>query len=182
MPTQVDDELEKYAAKPSGDDELEKYAQKPAPKSGSLDEYLSQPFNAGSSGSSSEPSLLHKITHEYPAAALSAAGLPTSLSDVPDWARKMTGQTKGQPIKLGSVKDIGAPVIQPIKEAAKNPTEENIVNAVPIIGPGSVQSAHKFVEGKPGEGVASLAGTIAPFAAPKVAKWPQRNCQQLPKL
>ena len=47
MPTQVDDELEKYAAKPSGDDELEKYAQKAAPKSGSLEEYLSTPHTGG---------------------------------------------------------------------------------------------------------------------------------------
>jgi hypothetical protein len=149
-------------------DFFEKKAAANAPKSGSLEEYLSTPHNG--IASAEEPSLLHKITHEYPAAALSAAGLPTSLSNVPDWVRKMTGQTKGQPIKLGSPKDIGAPVIQPIKEAAKNPTEENIVNAVPMIGPGSVQAAHKFAEGKPGEGIASLAGTVAPFVGPKVGR------------
>lgn len=50
MPTQVDDELEKYAAKSSSDDdELEKYAQKAKPASGSLDEYLSKPFDASGS-------------------------------------------------------------------------------------------------------------------------------------
>src|ERR1700675_2331037 len=76
-------------------DFFEKKAAASAPKPGSLDEYLSKPFDASGGGDSSEPSLLHKITHEYPAAALSAAGLPTSLSDVPDWVRKMTGQTKG---------------------------------------------------------------------------------------
>jgi hypothetical protein len=139
-----------------------------AAKPGSLEEYLSTPHNG--TASAEEPSLLHKITHEYPAAALSAAGLPTSLSDVPDWVRKMTGQAKGQPLKLGSPKDIGAPVIQPIKEAAKNPTEENIIGAVPMIGPGSVQAAHKFAEGKPGEGIASLAGTVSPFVGPKVGR------------
>jgi len=49
MPTEVDDELKKYAAKPaSDDDELEKYAHKPAvSEAGSLEDYLGKQYVPG---------------------------------------------------------------------------------------------------------------------------------------
>ncbi len=106
--------------------------------------------------------------------ALGAAGLPESISDIPNWARRMTGQEKGKGFELGSPKDIGAPVIEPVKKAVANPTEENVVGAVPFLGPASVQAAQRFKAGDIAGGAGSLVGAAAPVVmpikAPEIAK------------
>lgn len=62
---------------------------------------------------------------------LGATGLlPTSIKDIPRWGRYMVGQEPGQ-----------KPFWESFKEAASNPTERNLVGAVPIIGPTSVAMA-----------------------------------------
>jgi hypothetical protein len=61
---------------------------------------------------------------------LSNAMLPTSISDIPKWGSRMLGQEPGQ-----------KPWWNSFKEAWSNPTERNIVGAVPVAGPISVSAA-----------------------------------------
>src|SRR5438034_11521682 len=71
-------------------------------------------------GNSSKPGVLSKAwdrANEYAGKALSAAGLPQSISDIPDWARHLVGMAPDS-----------KPFWDPIHEAAKNPTQENLVN------------------------------------------------------
>jgi hypothetical protein len=61
---------------------------------------------------------------------LSFSMLPNSISDIPTWASRMLGQEPGQ-----------KPWWEPFKEAWANPTERNIVGAVPVAGPIAVSAA-----------------------------------------
>ena len=108
-----------------------------------------------------KPGLLDKA-NEYAAKALSGAGLPTSLSNVPDWFKHLTGTHPDS-----------QPFWAPIREAIKNPTQENIVNAVPFIGPSSVAMSKDVRAGNYGGAAATLAGTVGsavlPTKAPEIA-------------
>lgn len=70
---------------------------------------------------------------------LKGAGLPTSISDIPDWMRHFVGQEKGQPFKLGSIQDIQA--AKAVKDFIDNPNEETATRAVPFFGPVSAEAA-----------------------------------------
>lgn len=100
------------------------------------------------------PSVLDKA-NEYAGKALTAAGLPTSLSNVPDWFKHLTGTHPNS-----------EPFWAPVREAIKNPTQENIVNAVPFIGPSSVAMSKDVQKGDYGGAAATLAGTIGTGVLP----------------
>jgi hypothetical protein len=88
----------------------------------------------------SKPGVLSKAwnsANEYAGKALSAAGLPQSISDIPDWARHLVGMAPDS-----------KPFWDPIHEAAKNPTQENLVNAVPVFGPAAVSMSRDVKAGK----------------------------------
>jgi hypothetical protein len=92
--------------------------------------------------------------------ALSAAGLPTSLSNIPDWAKR-TGKALVGPAA-------GGPSMwQPAINAIHNPTQENVVGAVPVIGAPSVEMSRDVRAGRPLEALSTLAGTMA---VPRVAQ------------
>ncbi len=84
---------------------------------------------------------------EYAAKALSAAGLPTSLANIPDWFMHLVGAAKDS-----------KPWWDSFKKAVEQPTQENIVGAVPLIGPLSVAMAKDVQGGDSGGAVATLAG------------------------
>src|ERR1700676_5747520 len=85
-----------------------------------------EPSSAWMPVDEAKPGLLDKA-NEYAGKALSAAGLPTSLSNVPDWFKHLTGTHPNS-----------EPFWEPIRNAIKNPTQENIVGAVPFFGPPSI--------------------------------------------
>jgi hypothetical protein len=107
------------------------------------------------------PGMLDRA-NELASKALSGAGLPTSLSNVPDWFRHLTGTHPDS-----------EPFWEPIRKAIKNPTQENIVGAVPFIGPSSVAMSKDVRAGDYGGAAATLAGTVGaaalPVKAPEVA-------------
>lgn len=82
--------------------------------------------------------------------ALTGANLPTSLTDIPNWGKHLIGQAADS-----------KPFWQPFADAAKNPTQENLVGAVPLIGAPSVSMAQDVRAGRPLDAAATLAGTIA---------------------
>ncbi len=90
------------------------------------------------------------------AKVLSAAGLPTSLSNIPDWFQHLTGTHPNS-----------EPFWEPVKRAIQNPTQENIVGAVPFIGPASVSMSKDVQKGDYAGAASTLAGTLA---APKLAE------------
>jgi hypothetical protein len=85
----------------------------------------------------------------FAAKALSGAGLPTSLANIPDWFHHL----------IGTAKD-SEPWWKPVREAIKNPTQENIVAAVPFIGPMSVSMAKDVREGNYSDAAGTMAGGI----------------------
>src|SRR5258707_5903005 len=87
---------------------------------------------------------------EYAGKALSAVGLPTSIKDIPNWLQHLTGTAKDS-----------EPFWEPIRKAIKNPTQENIVGAVPYVGPASVAMSKDVEAANYGGAAATLAGTIA---------------------
>lgn len=95
-----------------------------------------------------KPGILDKA-NEYAGKALSAAGLPTSLSNIPEWLQHLTGTHKDS-----------QPFWEPIRKAIKDPTQENIVAAVPFVGPASVAMSKDVQAGNYGGAAATLAGTI----------------------
>lgn len=100
------------------------------------------------SGEQKKPGILDKA-NEYAGKALSAAGLPTSLSNIPEWLQHLTGTHKDS-----------QPFWEPIRKAIKEPTQENIVAAVPFVGPASVAMSKDVQAGNYGGAAATLAGTI----------------------
>jgi hypothetical protein len=113
--------------------------QKPAAKPGLLDSALAK-------------------GNEYAGKFLGAAGLPTSLSDVPHWTKGLFGQNEDS-----------QPFWKPAQEAIQHPSQESIVGAVPIIGPGAVAASKDVRAGNYGGAAATLGGTIAgPLAAGEV--------------
>jgi hypothetical protein len=87
---------------------------------------------------------------------LSAAGLPTSISTIPEWFQHLTGTHPNS-----------EPFWEPVKRAIQNPTQENIVGAVPFIGPASVSMSKDVQKGDYAGAASTLAGTLA---APKLAE------------
>ena len=99
------------------------------------------------------PSTMDRL-NSYAGKALSAAGLPTSLANIPDWAAHFVGAA-----------DDSKPFWASAQEAYKNPTQQNIVGAVPFVGPSAVSMSKDVRAGKYGDAVATLAGTVAaPFS------------------
>lgn len=98
--------------------------------------------------SQQKPSVLDKA-NEYAGKALSAAGLPTSLANIPEWLQHLTGTHKNS-----------EPFWEPIRKAIKEPTQENIVGAVPFVGPASVAMSKDVRAGDYGGAAATLAGTV----------------------
>jgi hypothetical protein len=106
----------------------------------------------------STPSLLSKA-NEFAGKALNAAGLPTSISDIPDWAKRLTGTAPDS-----------KPFWQPAVDAVKQPTQENIVGAVPFVGPAAVSMSHDVRGGNYSGAAGTLFGTLAaPAAASQVS-------------
>lgn len=106
-----------------------------------------------SSHMNSGPPATHGIwdkANEYAGKALSAAGLPKSIADVPDWFKHLTGTHKDS-----------QPFWEPVRNAIKNPTQENIVAAVPFVGPAAVSMSNDVRAGDYGGAAATLAGTVA---------------------
>jgi hypothetical protein len=105
-----------------------------------------------------QPGVIDKV-NQYAAKALSAAGLPTSISNIPEWLQHLTGtHPKSEPFW------------EPIRKAIKEPTEENIVAAVPFVGPASVAMSKDVQKGDVGGAASTLIGTIAgPLAGSEVA-------------
>jgi len=96
--------------------------------------------------------------NSYAGKALSGAGLPTSLENIPDWAAHFVGAA-----------DDSKPFWASAQEAYKNPTQENIVGAVPFIGPNAVSMSKDVKARNYGGALSTLAGTVAsPFAAGEV--------------
>jgi hypothetical protein len=93
---------------------------------------------------------------EYAGKALAGAGLPTSISNVPEWFQHLTGTHPDS-----------QPFWEPIRRAIQNPTQENIVGAVPFVGPASVAMSKDVQKGDYAGAMATLAGTLA---VPKVAE------------
>lgn len=96
-----------------------------------------------------KPGILDKA-NEYAGKALSAAGLPTSISDIPNWMAHFIGVAKDS-----------KPAWDSLKKAIEEPTHENIVNAVPFIGPASVAMSKDVQAGDFGGAFSTLAGTVA---------------------
>lgn len=74
------------------------------------------------------------------AKVLGAVSLPQGFSDISDWARHLTGQAEDS-----------KPFWNDIHEAAKSPTQENLVKAVPIVGPAAVAASQDVKNKKYGE-------------------------------
>lgn len=90
--------------------------------------------------------------------ALSAAGLPTSLSDVGHWAKGMFGQNPDS-----------KPFYQPVVDAIHNPTQRNVVGAVPFVGPTAVSMSDDVRAGNYGDAAATLGGALGGALAMKQA-------------
>jgi len=103
----------------------------------------------------SKPGILDKA-NDYAGKFLSATGLPKSISDIPEWFQHLTGTHPNS-----------EPFWEPVRRAVKEPTQENIVAAVPFVGPASVSMSQDVRKGDYGGAAATLAGTLA---APKVAE------------
>lgn len=101
-----------------------------------------------------KPTTLDKA-NQYAGKALSAAGLPTSIKDIPNWFEHFVGVAKDS-----------KPFWDAFKTAVENPTQENIVAAVPFFGPASVAMSKDVQKGDYGGAAATLAGTIGSLAAP----------------
>jgi hypothetical protein len=106
------------------------------------------------------PSGLWAKANQYAGKALGAVGLPTSISDIPNWAQHMVGMAPDS-----------KPFWQPIHDAVSNPTQENIVNAVPVFGPAAV-AASRDVQNKDflGAAIDAAAPTVMGAAAGEVGK------------
>jgi hypothetical protein len=102
-----------------------------------------------------QPGVLDKA-NELAGKALGGAGLPTSLSNVPDWFKHLTG-THPQ----------SEPFWEPIRQAIKNPTQENIVGAVPFVGPAAVSMSKDVQKGNYAGAAATAAGTVGAVAGAK---------------
>lgn len=122
-------------------------AQAGAPDFSAAKARVAQPLNfekalANQSKAEYEHGLGEETGPEHAASrALSAAMLPTSIKDIPAWGARMIGKNEEHPYGQWSPAAAVAPITEPIKEAWKNPTQENIVGAVPFIGPTSVSMA-----------------------------------------
>jgi hypothetical protein len=93
---------------------------------------------------------------ELAAKGLSAAGLPTSIADIPNWFQHFIGVAKDS-----------RPVWDAFKRAVEEPTQENLVGAVPIVGPASVAMSKDIQKRDYLGALATLAGTLA---IPKVVE------------
>lgn len=82
--------------------------------------------------------------------ALQGAGLPTSVANIPDWFKHLTGSAKDS-----------EPWWSPVSKAVKEPTQENIVGAVPFIGPMSVSMAKDAKEGNYMDASATMMGALS---------------------
>lgn len=90
---------------------------------------------------------------------LSGAGLPTSISDIPNWFQHFVGAAKDS-----------KPAWEAFKTAVEHPTQENIVNAVPFFGPTSVAMSKDVRKGDYSGAAVDAAATLAPAL---VGKAPQ---------
>lgn len=95
-----------------------------------------------------KPGVLDKA-NEYAGKVLGAAGLPKSIADIPDWFKHLTGTHQDS-----------QPFWEPIRKAIKDPTQENIVGAVPFVGPAAVSMSKDVRAGDYGGAAATLAGTV----------------------
>lgn len=96
-----------------------------------------------------QPTTLDKL-NEYAGRALAGAGLPTSISDIPHWAKRLTGQSADS-----------EPFYAPIQRAFTDPSERNIVGAVPLIGPTAVSMSDDARAGNYADALATGAGALA---------------------
>jgi hypothetical protein len=112
------------------------------------------PVNETPSSKFGEGTVVTNKADEYAAKALSAAGLPTSIANVPDWFMHLIGQAKDS-----------KPVWEAAKKAIEEPTQENIVGAIPLFGPVSVAMARDVRDKDYGGALATLAGAGASIAA-----------------
>ena len=107
----------------------------------SLDMSTSVPLDSSSSGQTQQPqSAVGKAwdkANELAGKALSAAGLPTSISNIPEWFQHLTGTHPNS-----------EPFWEPIKRAIQNPTQENIVGAVPFVRPSLCFDVQRCTEGR----------------------------------
>jgi hypothetical protein len=196
MPTQVDDELEKYAAKPStarpssDDDELEKYVKKSsaaAPKD-SLEDYLSKPYSSSeaSGGSSEKPGFFKRLGQSVglPASMDEAqAGIKSSLSDLAlggpiipaakgayAWGKravKNIGEGIGEEVEAGKNIAAGQPILPNIGKAAYGIVHGG-VGSLPFIGE-PIETAGEDVLNKNYAGAAGgLTGVIGQVVAPEL--------------
>jgi hypothetical protein len=95
-----------------------------------------------------KPSLIDR-GNALVAKSLSAAGAPTSVSDIPNWFSHF----------IGAASD-SKPAWESFKKAVENPTQENIVGAVPFIGPASVAMSQDAKKGDYLGALATLGGTV----------------------
>lgn len=105
------------------------------------------------SGAKQKPGVLDKA-NEYAGKFLGAAGLPSSISDVPSWFTHFVGIAKDS-----------KPAWESIKKAIEQPTQENIVGAVPFFGNAAVAMSKDVRAGDYGGAAATLAGTVGGVAA-----------------
>lgn len=84
---------------------------------------------------------------------LSPIPLPKGFSDIPNWARHMVGQASDS-----------KPLWDNIHEAVKNPTQENLVRAVPVFGPSSVDASADARSGNIGSMLFNMIKPTAQFA------------------
>lgn len=96
-----------------------------------------------------QPTTMDKL-NEYAGRALAGAGLPTSISDIPHWVKNLTGQSADS-----------EPFYAPIQRAFNDPSERNIVGAVPFIGPTSVSMSDDARAGNYTDALATGAGALA---------------------
>lgn len=114
---------------------------------------IAQTFTDVTPVEESKPAGIVGKAQEFAGKALHAAGLPAGFSDVPNWFHHL----------IGTAKD-SEPFWGPVREAIKNPTQENIVKAVPFIGPASVAMSKDVQAGNYGGAAATLAGTVGGVA------------------
>lgn len=99
-----------------------------------------------------EPGLLSRAVdagNRFAGSALSAAGLPKSIADIPDYLKHLIGQEQDH-----------KPFWDDIHQAVKNPTQENLVKAVPFVGPTAVNMSQQAQQGN----VAGVLGSVAGIA------------------
>lgn len=85
---------------------------------------------------------------EYAAKALSAAGLPTSIANIPEWFRNLKNL------------NIQHLFIDPIKKAINDPSAENIAATVPYFGQIATSAAKDVRENNYGGAAATVAGGL----------------------